>query len=172
MSISTYYANCVKTNSHVNDFAFNLTSNDLQLSSSTSSTNYSILRDVTRINLTNLVRRNSDVVLWRNPLLEDTNEGFKMEDDENTTVLSYLKFESKKPVGNLVQKTETILNWNWTSINSTSNVIGNDFDHPQAKFENKRSPVNDMVSKNITNLLENLLKNYENSQLPTHGKGI
>lgn len=34
----------------------------------------------------------------------------------------------------------------------------------------KRS-INDAVSKNITMVLENLLKNYENSQLPTHGKG-
>ncbi|XP_050296274.1 gamma-aminobutyric acid receptor alpha-like isoform X2 [Anthonomus grandis grandis] len=30
---------------------------------------------------------------------------------------------------------------------------------------------NDMVSKNITIILENLLKNYESSQLPSHGKG-
>ncbi|XP_015514821.1 gamma-aminobutyric acid receptor subunit alpha-1 isoform X1 [Neodiprion lecontei] len=35
-----------------------------------------------------------------------------------------------------------------------------------------RSAVNDMVSKNITMVLENLLKNYENNQLPTHGKGM
>lgn len=34
-----------------------------------------------------------------------------------------------------------------------------------------RSTVNDIVSKNITMVLENLLMNYENSQLPTHGKG-
>lgn len=34
-----------------------------------------------------------------------------------------------------------------------------------------RSPVNDMVSKNITLVLENLLKDYESSQLPSHGKG-
>lgn len=34
-----------------------------------------------------------------------------------------------------------------------------------------RAPVNDTVSKNITMVLENLLMNYENSQLPTHGKG-
>ncbi|KAJ8919451.1 hypothetical protein NQ315_016551 [Exocentrus adspersus] len=33
-----------------------------------------------------------------------------------------------------------------------------------------RSPVNDVVSKNITLVLENLLKDYESSQLPTHGK--
>ncbi|XP_049825720.1 gamma-aminobutyric acid receptor subunit alpha-6 [Aethina tumida] len=33
-----------------------------------------------------------------------------------------------------------------------------------------RPPVNDVVSKNITMVLENLLKNYESSQLPTHGK--
>lgn len=35
-----------------------------------------------------------------------------------------------------------------------------------------RPPVNDVVSKNITMVLENLLKNYESSQLPTHGKGL
>ncbi|CAL1674829.1 unnamed protein product [Lasius platythorax] len=35
-----------------------------------------------------------------------------------------------------------------------------------------RSTVNDIVSKNITMVLENLLMNYENSQLPTHGKGM
>lgn len=34
-----------------------------------------------------------------------------------------------------------------------------------------RATVNDVVSKNITMVLENLLMNYENSQLPTHGKG-
>ncbi|KAG5868123.1 hypothetical protein JTB14_028425 [Gonioctena quinquepunctata] len=33
-----------------------------------------------------------------------------------------------------------------------------------------RLPSNDVVSKNITMVLENLLKNYESSQLPTHGK--
>ncbi|XP_050362873.1 gamma-aminobutyric acid receptor alpha-like [Nymphalis io] len=37
-------------------------------------------------------------------------------------------------------------------------------------WKTKRS-INDAVSKNITLVLENLLKNYENSQLPTHGKG-
>jgi len=30
---------------------------------------------------------------------------------------------------------------------------------------------NDAVSRNITIVLENLLKDYESSQLPTHGKG-
>lgn len=35
----------------------------------------------------------------------------------------------------------------------------------------KRSPLNNVVSRNITMVLENLLKNYESSQLPTHGKG-
>ncbi|XP_076390423.1 gamma-aminobutyric acid receptor subunit alpha-6 isoform X2 [Megachile rotundata] len=34
-----------------------------------------------------------------------------------------------------------------------------------------RGAVNDVVSKNITMVLENLLMNYENNQLPTHGKG-
>lgn len=36
----------------------------------------------------------------------------------------------------------------------------------------KRAPVHDMLSKNISFLLENLLKRYENSHLPTHGQGI
>lgn len=31
---------------------------------------------------------------------------------------------------------------------------------------------NDIVSKNITLVLENLLKDYESSQLPTYGKGM
>ncbi|XP_033217149.1 gamma-aminobutyric acid receptor alpha-like [Belonocnema kinseyi] len=35
-----------------------------------------------------------------------------------------------------------------------------------------RGIMNDIVSRNITMVLENLLKNYENSQLPTHGKGV
>ncbi|XP_014476307.1 PREDICTED: gamma-aminobutyric acid receptor alpha-like isoform X1 [Dinoponera quadriceps] len=35
-----------------------------------------------------------------------------------------------------------------------------------------RATVNDIVSRNITMVLENLLMNYENSQLPTHGKGV
>lgn len=34
-----------------------------------------------------------------------------------------------------------------------------------------RATMNDIVSKNITMVLENLLMNYENNQLPTHGKG-
>ncbi|XP_035726979.1 gamma-aminobutyric acid receptor subunit alpha-2-like [Vespa mandarinia] len=34
-----------------------------------------------------------------------------------------------------------------------------------------RGTVTDIVSKNITMVLENLLMNYENNQLPTHGKG-
>lgn len=40
------------------------------------------------------------------------------------------------------------------------------------KGSNKsRRSLNDVVSKNITLVLENLLKNYESSQLPTHGTG-
>lgn len=31
--------------------------------------------------------------------------------------------------------------------------------------------MNDVVSRNITMVLENLLMNYENNQLPTHGTG-
>ncbi|CAH1159698.1 unnamed protein product [Phaedon cochleariae] len=39
-------------------------------------------------------------------------------------------------------------------------------------IKSPRSPINDGVSKNITMVLENLLKNYESSQLPTHGRDI
>lgn len=35
----------------------------------------------------------------------------------------------------------------------------------------KRSAADDKLSKNITLILENLLKSYENSQMPTHGQG-
>lgn len=52
-------------------------------------------------------------------------------------------------------------------INVTYDDVGN---NNVWKRDFKRS-INDAVSKNITLVLENLLKNYENSQLPTHGKG-
>lgn len=52
-------------------------------------------------------------------------------------------------------------------INATYDDIGN---NNVWKRDFKRS-INDAVSRNITLVLENLLKNYENSQLPTHGKG-
>ncbi|XP_041973405.1 gamma-aminobutyric acid receptor subunit alpha-2 [Aricia agestis] len=51
-----------------------------------------------------------------------------------------------------------------------SNYTYDDYDEGISKSSQKRS-INDAVSKNITMVLENLLKNYENSQLPTHGKG-
>lgn len=35
----------------------------------------------------------------------------------------------------------------------------------------KRQPMDDLLSKNISFLLENLLKRYESSHLPTHGQG-
>lgn len=53
-----------------------------------------------------------------------------------------------------------------------SNSVNSSYDDVDATsfWKSKRS-INDAVSKNITLVLENLLKNYENSQLPTHGKG-
>ncbi|XP_033337535.2 gamma-aminobutyric acid receptor subunit alpha-1 [Megalopta genalis] len=51
-----------------------------------------------------------------------------------------------------------------------------DVSSPSPKGSSKsaasRGTMNDIVSKNITMVLENLLMNYENNQLPTHGKGI
>uniref|UniRef100_A0A182N0V1 Uncharacterized protein n=1 Tax=Anopheles dirus TaxID=7168 RepID=A0A182N0V1_9DIPT len=45
---------------------------------------------------------------------------------------------------------------------------------PEARTDRfkRRSAVDDMLSKNITIILENLLKRYENSQIPTHGQGV
>ncbi|XP_058789517.1 gamma-aminobutyric acid receptor alpha-like isoform X1 [Phymastichus coffea] len=45
------------------------------------------------------------------------------------------------------------------------------FTEPVTIGRTPRGTVNDIVSRNITMVLENLLMNYENSQLPTHGKG-
>lgn len=36
----------------------------------------------------------------------------------------------------------------------------------------KRASVDDHVSKNISMLLDDLLKSYESSQIPTHGQGV
>lgn len=51
-----------------------------------------------------------------------------------------------------------------------SNYVNSSYDDATNMWKSKRS-INDAVSKNITLVLENLLKNYENSQLPSHGKG-
>lgn len=55
-------------------------------------------------------------------------------------------------------------------LSSFDNDTYADIESEEGKSNQKRS-INDAVSKNITMVLENLLKNYENSQLPTHGKG-
>ncbi|XP_069355161.1 gamma-aminobutyric acid receptor subunit alpha-6 isoform X2 [Maniola hyperantus] len=55
-------------------------------------------------------------------------------------------------------------------LSSFVNDTYEDSESSEWKTNQKRS-INDAVSKNITLVLENLLKNYENSQLPTHGKG-
>lgn len=36
----------------------------------------------------------------------------------------------------------------------------------------KRTPADDILSKNISMVLEELLLHYENSHLPTHGQGL
>ncbi|XP_062700266.1 gamma-aminobutyric acid receptor subunit alpha-6 [Aedes albopictus] len=46
------------------------------------------------------------------------------------------------------------------------------FEDAMLRKVRKRSAADDMLSKNITLILENLLKSYENSQMPTHGQGI
>lgn len=50
-------------------------------------------------------------------------------------------------------------------------IMSNVTNFNSVEYKTKRSPGNDIVSRNITMVLENLLKNYERTQLPTHGKG-
>lgn len=52
------------------------------------------------------------------------------------------------------------------------NITSGTINHIKAKGSiRKRTPADDVLSKNISFLLENLLKRYENSHLPTHGQG-
>lgn len=63
--------------------------------------------------------------------------------------------------------------WDERSDTLLSSFVNDTYEDSESsgwKTNQKRS-INDAVSKNITLVLENLLKNYENSQLPTHGKG-
>ncbi|XP_001237369.3 gamma-aminobutyric acid receptor subunit alpha-6 isoform X2 [Anopheles gambiae] len=55
------------------------------------------------------------------------------------------------------------------SFNSTEEEPG---EREKSDRFKRRSAVDDMLSKNITIILENLLKRYENSQMPTHGQGV
>lgn len=56
-------------------------------------------------------------------------------------------------------------------LSNDINATYEDVENNNVWKRNFKRSINDAVSKNITLVLENLLKNYENSQLPTHGKG-
>ncbi|XP_050332268.1 gamma-aminobutyric acid receptor subunit alpha-6 [Bactrocera neohumeralis] len=56
-----------------------------------------------------------------------------------------------------------------TTATTTANVNAN---VTTASNMRKRTASADMLSRNISIILENLLKSYEQSQLPTHGQGI
>lgn len=52
-------------------------------------------------------------------------------------------------------------------------VISTETNFNESKaFIKKRTAVDDVVSKNISIILNNLLKSYENSQLPNHNEGL
>ncbi|XP_046979079.1 gamma-aminobutyric acid receptor alpha-like [Vanessa cardui] len=61
--------------------------------------------------------------------------------------------------------------WDKSSGVLFSSYLNDTNDKNNANLWKTKRSINDAVSKNITLVLENLLKNYENSQLPTHGKG-
>lgn len=58
--------------------------------------------------------------------------------------------------------------YKWMPENVTSSSSSNS----NSKSRKYRTALDDAVSRNISILLENLLKRYENSQLPTHGKNV
>lgn len=100
----------------------------------------------------------------------DINNGFSLDEAENTTIISFMRFDKGDKMKH-DSKSELVTNWNWDNVNNSAYVIDDGDGMSMIKSETKRSPLNNIVSKNITMLLENLLKNYENSQLPTHGQG-
>ncbi|XP_055586932.1 gamma-aminobutyric acid receptor subunit alpha-6 [Uranotaenia lowii] len=89
-----------------------------------------------------------------------------------TSVNDFMENKSQRP--NRVAATA----WN-VSRHHFQNQNDDDFNNQAqddgGSFERrvkKRSAADDMLSKNITLILENLLKSYENSQMPTHEQGI
>lgn len=62
--------------------------------------------------------------------------------------------------------------WDESSDALFSSFVNDTYGESESNVWKSKRSINDAVSKNITLVLENLLKNYENSQLPTHGKGI
>lgn len=100
----------------------------------------------------------------------DLNNGVSLDEAENTTIISFMRFDKGDKMRHEA-KSELVTNWNWDNVNNSAYVIDDADGISMIKSETKRSPLNNIVSKNITMLLENLLKNYENSQLPTHGQG-
>ncbi|XP_055522907.1 gamma-aminobutyric acid receptor subunit alpha-6 [Wyeomyia smithii] len=61
---------------------------------------------------------------------------------------------------------------NYVAVTHRTNNSARIFEDDAFRRVRKRSAADDMLSKNITMILENLLKSYENSQMPTHGQGI
>lgn len=59
------------------------------------------------------------------------------------------------------------------SNSESKSKINLNWSHPVMEKSSikKRTAIDDIVSKNISLVLENLLKSYENSQLPTHNEG-
>jgi hypothetical protein len=94
----------------------------------------------------------------------------RLEQDVQTQRRSFLKHFAKGTSRNLPfpvasqwpQIHQTHRNWTQHLSDSTHTVTKRSF-QPTAG--------NDEVSRNITIVLENLLKDYESSQLPTHGEG-
>ncbi|KPI91198.1 Gamma-aminobutyric acid receptor subunit alpha-6 [Papilio xuthus] len=68
-------------------------------------------------------------------------------------------------------KNVTSLQWDDISDDLLFTNSNETQDYDNVWKNNQKRSINDAVSRNITLVLENLLKNYENSQLPTHGKG-
>ncbi|XP_023950076.2 gamma-aminobutyric acid receptor alpha-like isoform X2 [Bicyclus anynana] len=95
------------------------------------------------------------------------------------TLTSFKSHESERGTPKILSTTAKNLSrdddayWEERSDALLSSFLNDTYDdaEPNDGKSNQKRSINDAVSKNITLVLENLLKNYENSQLPTHGKG-
>jgi hypothetical protein len=73
------------------------------------------------------------------------------------------------------QKTKRYYIYSHTTIVNDTNIDNDELmnrDEKSRKIRSSLQPNRKQISRNISLVLENLLKSYENSQLPTHGQGL
>lgn len=86
-------------------------------------------------------------------------------------ILMVRHFESKFDAAGSLNVKSQRLKENYKLNNTPLNRVSRESLMPPQASIKKRTAMDDHVSKNISMLLEDLLKSYENSQIPTHGQG-